>query len=239
MYTPSGQTDMDGRIAQYAPLVKRIAHHMMARLPANVQVEDLIQTGMLGLLDAVQRFDATQGALFETYASQRIRGAILDGLRSNDWLPREVRRNSRRIEDAMHSVEQRLGRTALEREVAGEMGLTLDEYHKLLLEARGNQLVYYDDFEDEGEEHFLDRHCGDSHSEPLEVLMGETFRRELTQAIAHLPEREKLVMALYYEEELNLKEIGEVLGVGESRVCQLHSQAIARLRSKLKRQENL
>ncbi len=234
MYTPSGLTDLDGRIAQYAPLVKRIAHHMMARLPANVQVEDLVQTGMLGLLDAIQRYDATQGAQFETYASQRIRGAMLDGLRSSDWFPREVRRNSRRIEDAIHATEQRLGRTVSEREVADELGIPLEEYHKLLLEARGNQLVYYNDYDDEGEEHFLDRHCGDSASEPLARLMGESFHSELTKAIGNLPEREKLVMALYYDEELNLKEIGEVLGVGESRVCQLHSQAIARLRSKLK-----
>ncbi|MBY0579108.1 MAG: RNA polymerase sigma factor FliA [Burkholderiales bacterium] len=236
MYTASGLTDTNGQIALYAPLVKRIAHHMMARLPANVQVEDLIQTGMLGLLDAMQRFDASQGAQFETYASQRIRGAILDGLRANDWFPREVRRNSRRIEDAMHQIEQRMGRAALEREVAEELGVTLEEYHKLLLDARGNQLIYYDDFEADGEEHFLDRHCGDSASEPLEVLENEDFRRELARAISNLPEREKLVMALYYDEELNLKEIGEVLGVGESRVCQLHSQAIARLRGKLKNQ---
>lgn len=235
MYTASGLTDTDGQIARYAPLVKRIAHHMMARLPANVQVEDLIQTGMMGLLEAIQRFDATQGALFETYASQRIRGAILDGLRANDWFPREVRRNSRRIEDAMHAVEQRLGRMAADREVADEMGISLDDYQKLLLEVRGNQLVYFEDFEDGSDEHFLDRHCGDSKHGPLEVLESEDFRKNLTQAIAQLPEREKLVMALYYEEELNLKEIGEVMGVGESRVCQLHSQAIARLRSKLKR----
>ena len=234
MYTPSGLTDLDGRIAQYAPLVKRIAHHMMARLPANVQVEDLVQTGMLGLLDAIQRYDAAQGAQFETYASQRIRGAMLDGLRSSDWFPREVRRNSRRVEDAIHVTEQRLGRTVTEREVADELGIPLEEYHKLLLEARGNQLVYYNDYDEDGEDHFLDRHCGDSASEPLARLMGENFHSELTRAIANLPEREKLVMALYYDEELNLKEIGEVLGVGESRVCQLHSQAIARLRSKLK-----
>lgn len=234
MYTPSGLINIDGQIAQYAPLVKRIAHHIMARLPANVQVEDLIQTGMLGLLDAMQRFDATQGAQFETYASQRIRGAILDGLRANDWFPREVRRNSRRIEDAMNAAEQRLGRPASEREIAEEMGTSLDEYHRILLDARGNQLIYYDDFESNGDEHFLDRHCGDSESEPLEMLLDEGFRKELTRAISGLPEREKLVMALYYDEELNLKEIGEVLGVGESRVCQLHSQAIARLRGKLK-----
>ncbi len=234
MYNASGQTETDGQLALYAQLVKRIAHHMMARLPANVQVEDLIQTGMLGLLDAIQRFDATQGAHFETYASQRIRGAMLDGLRANDWFPREVRRNSRRIEDAVHVVEQRLGRTATEREVADEMGMDLGEYQKLLLDARGNQLVYYDDFDGEGDDHFLDRHLGEN-SGPLEMLMEEDFKKRLAQAIDHLPEREKLVMALYYEEELNLKEIGEVLGVGESRVCQLHSQAIARLRSKLKR----
>ena len=237
MYNASGQIDIDGQIARYAPLVKRIAHHMMARLPANVQVDDLIQTGMIGLLDAMQRFDATQGAQFETYASQRIRGAILDGLRANDWFPRDVRRNSRRIEEALNVLEQRLGRGASEREVAAELGVSLEEYRKMLQDARGNQLVYYDDFETDGDEHFLDRHCGDSASEPLESLLDEDFKRELAGAIDALPEREKLVMALYYDEELNLKEIGAVLGVGESRVCQLHSQAIARLRGRLKAKE--
>ncbi len=234
MYNASGQTDKDAQIEQYAPLVKRIAHYMMAKLPANVHVEDLIQNGMLGLLDAIQRFDATQGAQFETYASQRIRGAMLDGLRTDDWFPREVRKNSRRIEDAISTIEQRIGRSASEREVAQELGMSLEEYQKLLQEARGNQLVYFNDYDNDDDDHFLDRHCGDSASEPLARLMDDKFKQELTKAIANLPEREKLVMALYYDEELNLKEIGEVLGVGESRVCQLHSQAIARLRSKLK-----
>ncbi len=233
MYTASGLTDIDGKINQYAPLVKRIAHYMMAKLPANVLVEDLIQNGMMGLLDAIQRFDPTQGAQFETYASQRIRGAMLDGLRANDWFPREVRKNSKRVEDAIHTTEQSLGRMATDREVADALGVSIEEYHKLLLETRGNQLIYYDDFDGEGEHHFLDSY-GKEDDSPLEKLMDEGFRQALILAIESLPEREKLVMALYYEEELNLKEIGEVLGVGESRVCQLHSQAIARLRSRLK-----
>jgi RNA polymerase sigma factor for flagellar operon FliA len=234
MYNASGLTDIEERIAQYAPLVKRIAHYMMAKLPANVHVEDLIQNGMMGLLEAAQRYDSSMGAQFETYASQRIRGAMLDGLRTDDWIPREVRKNSRRIEDAISMTEQRLGRTASEREVALEMGVSLEDYHKLLVDARGNQLIYFNDFDEDGDDHFLDRHFGDSASEPLAMLMDEKFKKELAKAIGNLPEREKLVMALYYEEELNLREIGEVLGVGESRICQLHSQAIARLRSKLK-----
>jgi RNA polymerase sigma factor FliA len=188
----------------------------------------------MGLLDAVNRYEESQGARFETYAVQRIRGAMLDELRQSDWLPRGQRKNLRRIEAAMHSLEQRLGRPPSERELAKELGISLAEYQEMLQDARGYQLVYYEDFNDEDDEHFLDRHCADPQPNPLEALEDEGVRAALIDAIEHLPAREKMVMGMYYEKELNLREIAAVLGVSESRVCQIHSQAVARLRSRLR-----
>ena len=233
MYTASGTLERDQLVTQYAPLVKRIAYHLMAKLPASVQVEDIIQNGMLGLLDAINRYEDGLGAQFETYAVQRIRGAMLDGLRENDWLPRSLRRDMRRIEAAIHTLEQAKGRAPSETELAGALDMPLADYQKMLQEARGYQLVYFEDFREEDGDDYLDRHFGDTESDPLAMLMDRNMRDTLIKAIEDLPEREKLVMGLYYEEELNLREIGEVLGVSESRVCQLHSQAVARLRSRL------
>jgi len=221
-------------VVQYAPLVKRIAYHMMARLPASVQVDDLIQVGMIGLLDAVSNYDDTQGAQFETYAVQRIRGAMLDELRQCDWLPRSARKTLRQVEVAMNALEQRECRAPTEREVADELHVSLDDYQQMLLDARGCQLLHYEDLQTGEDEDFFERHCADDSAEPFAKLQDGRFRAKLIEAIGVLPEREKLMMAMYYEEELNLREIGEVLGVSESRVCQLHSQAMARLRSKLK-----
>ncbi len=234
MYTATGLSEREYSIERYMPLVKRIAYHMMARLPASVEVEDLIQAGTIGLLDAIRRFKEGQGAQFETYAAQRIRGAILDELRGADWLPRGVRRNLRRIEQAVASLEQRLRRPPTEQELASALGVSLEEYQAMLSEARGVQIVHYDDFDDGEDEHFLDRHAVDRQSSVLDRMLDEDFRRRLAAAIEALPEREKLVMSLYYEQEMNLKEIGAVLGVTESRVCQIHTQAIARLRGRLR-----
>ena len=233
MYNATGQIDREQLVQSLAPLVKRIAHHLMARLPASVLVDDLIQNGMIGLLDAMSRYEAGLGAQFETYATQRIRGAMLDGLRENDWLPRSVRREMRRIEEAISQLEQMQGRPPGESELAEALGLSLSEYQHLLLEARGHQIVYFDDFTGEGDEDFLERHFTDNQSDPLFILEEQALRLSLVKGIEDLPEREKLVMALYYEQDLNLREIGEVMTVTESRVCQLHSQAIARLRSRL------
>jgi RNA polymerase sigma factor for flagellar operon FliA len=233
MYPKIGP-EKDQCVTQFAPLVKRIAYHLMARLPASVQVDDLIQVGMMGLLDAANNYDGAQGAQFETYAVQRIRGAMLDELRQSDWLPRSARKHLRQIESAVSILEQRLGRAPGEAELAKELKVSLDEYQQMLLDARGCQLLHYEDMQDGGEEDFFERHCADDSSEPLAMLQDGRFRTKLIEAISTLPEREKLMMSLYYEEELNLREIGEVLGVSESRVCQLHSQAIARLRSQLK-----
>ena len=234
MYTASGLTDKEQCIKEYAPLVKRIAHHLMLRLPSSVAVDDIIQAGMIGLLDAAGRYDELRGAQFETFAAQRIRGSMLDELRQADWMPRSLRRDMRRIETAMSKLQQRMGRTPSESEVAQELEMPLTEYQQMLFESRGAQLVYYEDFHNEGDEDFFDRYDFDSDADPLTLLQDGHFRDALIKAIDNLPERERMLMGMHYEQELNLREIGEVMGVSESRVCQLHSQAVARLRSMLK-----
>ncbi len=235
MYTAHGKSDKNQLLKDHAPLVKKLAHQMKAKLPPSVEVDDLIQAGMIGLLDAVNRYEETHGAQFETYAVQRIRGSMLDELRSSDWMPRSMRQNMRKIEVAMNTLQQRLGRPPNETEVAKQLKLSLVEYQDLLTDGGGHQLVYYEDFHDsEGNEHFLDRYCTDESNDPLKALMNTGFRQAVIDAILALPEREKILMGLYYEQEMNLKEIGAVMGVSESRVCQLHSQAIARMRAFLK-----
>ena len=233
MYNAAGQIDKDQLVQRFAPLVKRIAYHLMARLPSSVQVDDLVQNGMLGLLDAIGRFESGMGAQFETYAAQRIRGAMLDGLRENDWLPRNLRRDFRRIEEAIARLEQANGRAPSENELAVALDMPLAEYQKMLQDARGHQLISFEDLVDEGDEDYLERHLADHSGEPSRLLEEENLHRMLVQGIEMLPEREKLMMALYYEQDLNLREIGEVMGVTESRVCQLHSQAVARLRTRI------
>jgi len=233
MYNAAGQISKDQLVQRYAPLVKRIAYHLMARLPSSVQVDDLIQNGMMGLLDAINRFEAGMGAQFETYAAQRVRGAMLDGLRENDWLPRSLRRDFRRIEVAVSQLEQEYGRAPGEQDLADALDMTLADYQKMLQEARGHQLVSFEDLVEDGDENFLERHLTDNASEPSRILEDESLRQMLVQGIELLPEREKMMMALYYEQDLNLREIGEVMGVTESRVCQLHSQAVVRLRARI------
>ncbi len=234
MYTANGLGDKEQCIKEYAPLVKRIAHHLMARLPSSVLVDDIIQAGMIGLLEAAGRYDELRGAQFETFAAQRIRGAMLDELRQADWMPRSVRRDMRRIEAAISQLQQRLGNPPAESEIAKELGIPLVEYQQMLFESRGAQLMYYEDFYGEGDEDFFDRHDVDNETDPLGQLQDEHFREALIKAIDNLPERERMVMGMHYEQEMNLREIGEVIGVSESRICQLHSQAVARLRSSLK-----
>lgn len=233
MYNAAGQLNKDQLVQRFTPLVKRVAYHLMARLPASVLIDDLIQNGMIGLLDAINRFESGMGAQFETYAAQRVRGAMLDGLRENDWLPRSLRRDFRRIELAITQLEQQNGRAPSEIELAKLLSMSLAEYQKMLQDARGHQLIYFDDMVEEGAEDFLERHFTDNAADPLKILEEQSLRQLLVQGIEALPEREKLMMALYYEEDLNLREIGEVMGVTESRICQLHSQAVARLRAKM------
>lgn len=235
MYTAKGQLDINTMLKQYSPLVRRLAHQMIAKLPANVELDDLIQVGMIGLTDALSRFDAAQGVQFETFATQRIRGAMLDELRGSDWMSRGNRKQQREIEAAVHRLEQRLGRAPHESEIAKEMGLPLVEYQELLTKVRGTQLVYLEDIGgDDSDGDYLDRHVGDEDANPLAQLQDHRMREALVAAIKTLPEREQYVMSMYYEHDMNLKEIAAVLKVTESRVCQLHSQCIARLRVKLR-----
>jgi RNA polymerase sigma factor for flagellar operon FliA len=235
MYTATGRPDANAMLKQYSPLVRRLAHQMIAKLPANVEIDDLIQVGMIGLHDAMGRFDADQGVQFETFATQRIRGAMLDELRGSDWMSRGNRRQQREIEAAVHKLEQQYGRAPQESEIAKEMGVSLSEYQDTLTKVRGTQLVYLEDMSgDEGSDDFLDRHVANEEVNPLAQLQDHRMRAALVEAIKKLPEREQYVMSMYYEHDMNLKEIAAVLGVTESRVCQLHSQSIARLRVKLR-----
>ena len=223
-------------IEAHAPLVKKIAKLLIARLPASVELDDLIQVGIIGLIEAARQFDPAQGVQFDTFASQRIRGAMLDELRREDWLPRQARRQAKQIEDAIHQLEQREGRPPLESEIADFLGLPLDEYQDMLGECKGVSLQHFGDLSDDDDtsDAAVANVADDNAADPLASLADGHFRGALVDAIKALPERDQLVMALYYEQELNLKEIGAVLGVSESRVCQLHSQAIARVRAKLR-----
>ena len=214
-------------VLEHAGLVKRIACHLAARLPVSVELDDLLQAGMIGLLEAASTFDPARGARFDTWAGIRIRGAMLDELRKGDWAPRSVHRKLRQVGDAMQRLEARLGRPAEGREVAAVLGLSLDEYHAILRDAAGCRLFSFDDAQD-GD---LPAVAGAGPDSPEGELERSRFRKRLADAIARLPEREQLVLSLYYEQELNLKETGAVLGVSESRVCQIHGQALLRLRS--------
>jgi len=218
-------------IEDYLPLVNRIAYHLKGRLPDSVLVEDLIQSGIIGLIEAIQKFDATQGASFETYAGIRIRGAMLDEIRKGDWTPRSVHRKSREVSDAIARVEAHKGREARDEEIAKEMQISIDEYYQILQDTNAAQLLSID--EPDHDEISEDRIVSKDKT-PIAELSDHDFQRALVEEIENLPEKEKLVVALYYDEELNLKEIGEVLDVSESRVSQIHSQAIKRLRARLK-----
>lgn len=236
MYTAKGQLDRNALIRQYQPLVHRLAHHMMAKLPASVEVDDLIQVGLIGLSEALSRYETGQGAQFETFATQRIRGAMLDELRENDWMSRGSRKNQKDIEQALRRLEHLLGRSPIESEIAAELGLSLSDYQSLLGKVRGTQLIYLEDMgrSSEDDDGFLDRHVADNDADPLNLLGDQRLRQALVAAIKTLPEREQFVMSMYYEQDMNLKEIAAVLNITESRVCQLHSQSVARLRAKMR-----
>ncbi|MFT4583474.1 MAG: RNA polymerase sigma factor for flagellar operon FliA [Pirellulaceae bacterium] len=222
------QTDY---VEKFAPLVKRIAYHLMSRLPPTVQVDDLIQSGMIGLLEAARNYDAEQGASFETYAGIRIRGSMLDEIRKGDWAPRSLHRRVREITRAVAELEAEHGRDARDSEVADRIGTTLDEYYHTLQDASGYRVFSFEDLQTK--EDGMSEGLTSKIRQPLEEVEDQHFKAALAREIAGLPERERLVMSLYYKEELNLRETGDVLGVSESRVCQIHSQALIRLKSRM------
>jgi RNA polymerase sigma factor for flagellar operon FliA len=226
--TAAGQSP-DALVQEYAPLVKRIANHLRGRLPEGVDQDDLIQVGLIALLDAARQYSPAKGASFETYAGIRVRGAMLDEVRNTDWTPRSVYRRQRELTAAIQAVENRTGKHADAREIAAELGVPLEEYFRIVTAAAAHRLFSLDQ---EGADGDLPVHqIEDPDTEPSVELESDEFRQALARAIQSLPEREALVMSLYYDEELNLKEIGEVLGVTESRVCQIHGQALARVRA--------
>jgi|SRR5690554_2938203 len=232
MYTETKKQGSEIRVEDHADLVKRIAYHMMARMPASVQLDDLIQAGMIGLLEAARKYDSSKGASFETYAGIRIRGAIVDEMRRGDWAPRSVHRNSRRVAEAINRLEGREGRDPDDAEIAAELGVDLNEYHSMLNDTNASRLFSYEEtFDDDASA--SDIAMASEFANPLETFTSSSLKQSLAQAITQLPEREKMVLALYYDQELNLKEIGRILGVSESRVSQIHSQAAARLRVRL------
>jgi len=227
-YTQRSRSPDADLVHQHANLVKRIAYHLAARLPSSVEIDDLIQAGSIGLLEAARNFQGDRGASFETYAGIRIRGAMLDELRRGSFAPRSLHRRAREVETAMRAIEQETGREARDAEVAERLGIPIEEYFDAVADSARCQVLSTDAFADgEGFD------APDENSNPDGEFSRAEFQAELVKAIAGLPERERLVMSLYYERELNLKEIGKVLDVSESRVCQIHGQALVRLRSRL------
>ncbi|KZN12915.1 RNA polymerase sigma factor FliA [Marinomonas sp. TW1] len=231
-YSKKATLSIDAIVEQYGYLVKKIAYHLLARLPDSVDIDDLTQAGMMGLIEAYKRFESSKGASFETYAGIRIRGSIMDEVRKSDWAPRSVRRNGRAVTNAIKELEAKLGRDVSDMEVAAHMGIGMDEYHEMLHSSMSTQLFSYEEMLDSDANNF-DGAETDSENAPYSLVEENGFQGQLASEIENLPEREKLVLSLYYNDELNLKEIGAVLGVSESRVSQIHSQAAMRLRSRL------
>lgn len=233
MYTSVQAVCADERIMHYAPLVKRIAHHLLNRLPDSVQIEDLIQAGMLGLLEAIKHYDPVQGASFETYAGIRIRGSMLDEVRRSDWTPRSVHKKSRMVSDAIRIIENETGGEARDVDIARHLGIAMDEYNHILQDSLSCRLFSVEELAQTGD-HYDEKSMDlDMEAEPLDSLSREGFQQALANAIMKLPERERLIVSLYYDDELNLREIGEVLNISESRVSQINTQAVLRLRARL------
>lgn len=228
-YASNQYISQDELVTSHVDLVKRIAHHLVARLPASVEIDDLLQAGMIGLLEASRNFDASKGASFDTYAGIRIRGSMLDEVRRLDWTPRSVHQKHRQVSAAVREIQAETGRPAESQEIAARLGISIDEYHDILADSAGSRLF---SFEEANEDWQVGQELPASDvATPDQAFGDDQFREFLIEAIGDLPERERLVLSLYYERELNLKEIGAVLGVSESRVCQIHGQALVRLRA--------
>jgi RNA polymerase sigma factor for flagellar operon FliA len=230
---PVDQIPQQELVLRHADLVKRIAYHLVSRMPPNVEVDDLIQSGMIGLLDAAKHYSANKGANFETYAGIRIRGAMLDEVRKSDWTPRSVHRNMRQMAEVIRRIENDKGHDATPSDIVQALGVTMEDYHKLVQDAATCRLFSFDQMSSNDDESSPGTQARDERPGPFDHIHDAGFRSALAGAIGGLPEREKLVLSLYYDEDMNLREIGEVLEVSESRVCQIHGQALVRLRARL------
>src|SRR5450631_2979589 len=230
---PNDRQSQQELVLRHADLVKRIAYHLVSRMPPHVDVDDLIQAGMIGLLDAGKHYSPDKGANFETYAGIRIRGAMLDEVRKSDWTPRSVHRNMREMADVVRKIENAKGQDAAPIDIAEGLGVSIEEYHKLVQDAASCRLFSFDQMGSSEDESSPADHARDERPGPFDHIQDAGFRDALAGAINVLPEREKLVLSLYYDEDMNLREIGEILEVSESRVCQIHGQALVRLRARL------
>lgn len=226
-------------VIEHTPLIRYIVNRIAVRLPSHIDLDDLHNTGVIGLMDAIEKYDPEKNCKFKTYAEFRIKGAILDQLRSLDWVPRSVRQKSRKLERAYGEVEQRLGRSANEEEVADSLGLQIDKFHELLNQVRGISLVNLEEIRGGGQDGERTGSYADivedvNAENPFASLKLQEMKQVVADTIATLPEKERLVISLYYYEDLNMKEIGNILGITESRVCQIHTKSVLRLRAKLK-----
>ena len=218
------------QIVRHAPLVKRIAYHLLNRLPPTVQIDDLIQAGMVGLLEAASNFDPKMGASFETFAGIRIRGAMIDEIRRSDWTPRSVHRKFRSVSEEIRRIENETGEDAKDADVARALGISLSEYHQILIDSSSSRIFSIDTMEENVQDAAMPN---SGEKTPEEALSGDEYQRQLAESIRSLPKKEQLVMSLYYDDELNFREIGEILDVTESRICQLHGQALLRIKSRM------
>jgi RNA polymerase sigma factor for flagellar operon FliA len=230
MYAEVENLGESDQIVRHASLVKRIAYHLLNRLPPTVQIDDLIQAGMVGLLEAASNFDADMGASFETFAGIRIRGSMIDEIRRSDWTPRSVHRKFRSVSEAIRKIENETGQDAKDSDVAMALGISLGEYHQILIDSSSSRIYSIDTMEENTQDAAIP---GSNEDTPEEAFNGSEYRRQLTESIRQLPEKEQLVMSLYYDDELNFREIGEILDVTESRICQLHGQALLRVKSRM------
>lgn len=230
MYAEVENLGEKDQIVRHASLVKRIAYHLLNRLPPTVQIDDLIQAGMVGLLEAASNFDADMGASFETFAGIRIRGSMIDEIRRSDWTPRSVHRKFRSVSEAIRKIENETGEDAKDADVALALGISLGDYHQILIDSSSSRIYSIDTMEENTQDAAIP---SSSEITPEEALSHDEYRKQLTESIRQLPEKEQLVMSLYYDDELNFREIGEILDVTESRICQLHGQALLRVKARM------
>ena len=236
-YKTADQDKRDELIKDYLPLVRRVVHRLAGRLPSEVDIKEMLNSGIIGLVDALEKYDPQHETNFSTYAQFRIRGAILDSFRSQDWAPRSLRHKSHQLSNAYLKLEKELGRPAEDNEMAEELGITLADFHKLLSDVSGVVILSFEELGfGHGEERFMaDEFLPSGQADPLKDLLEGEKVGIIARALDRLPEKERLVISLYFYEELNLKEIGEIIGVTESRASQIRSRALLRLKSYLKR----